>query len=144
MNDIISIKDDQTKTPAKKFMDALYEKTARKIKIRLNKSTQFILESESLFAACLFKQLGLITTCLNLSQIINVTKRDKIHYIEFPNFLLSLWRKIYSLRNTLFYEYLKSKSDKSKEDSKSNFDTFLKSVNQKCKLLLFFGFNFAF
>lgn len=137
LNDIISIKDDQTKTYAKRFLDFLYKKTAQKNRIKLNNSTQFILESEHLFAACLFKQLGLITTCLDLSKVINVTKIDDINSIEFPSFLLSLWRKIYSLRNTLFYEYLKSKSNKSQNDSESNFDTLLKNVNQKCKLLLY-------
>ena len=63
--------------------------------------------------------------------------------IEIPTNLKSLWRNIYSLRKTLFFEYQKSKSvsnsnNNSNSDSlKFNFPKYSEEVKRKCKLLLY-------
>lgn len=52
IKDIITIKDNQV-TPAKRLIDAIYQKTAKKNRIKLNKSSEKIIECEYYLAACL-------------------------------------------------------------------------------------------
>ncbi|KAK8878322.1 hypothetical protein M9Y10_005088 [Tritrichomonas musculus] len=122
----------------KRFLDVLYSKTWKRKYIRLNESKKEILEIEHYFIACLLKQLGLISLCIDFNQTIMRTRNEDLDKIEAPDRLVSLWKKVFSLRRELFYKQQQSKQNKNIDPAtKDTFEKYSEEVKQKCKLLLY-------
>ena len=72
-----------------------------------------------------------------------LTKNKNIDEIELPFRLQSVWKKIYSLRQALFFSYQKSKSNaipnnrSDKNSIKFNFKQYSEEIKRKCILLLY-------
>lgn len=133
LTDLITTHENDS-SPAKRFLDALYVKTAKQNRIKLNQSSKVILENEHYLAACLFKHLNLLDECINFIRILNVTKSDQYTNLNVPNCFVSLWKTIYSLRKHLFFEYQKSKTS---DSLKLDFEKYCLEIKNKCKLLLY-------
>lgn len=137
INDLITV-DENRMTGGKLLFDILYAKTARQNIIRLSQGAKSIIINEHYLAACLFKQLGMINTCIKLLHSVDINQNnDKYENIEIPSRLQSLWKNIYLLRKTLYFEYQKSKSNLNRNKNDFNFVQFSEEVKRKCKLLLY-------
>lgn len=134
LNEIINA-NNENDSIGKKFLDIMYSKTAKKNRIRLNEATKSILVNERYLTACLLKHLGLINSCLKF-----INKEEEV---EVPSRLISLWKKVYSLRQTLFFSYQKSKitvNSSARNNDKSikfDFKKYSEEIKNKCILLLY-------